>query len=181
MGKKRGWRQKWKRSHMQKLSPVPKELDCRAWRSCGGSSGLRDREAGRVRWSGRKCLSPVRKAMWEAFKWLAVLHSWVAGQDTGRTARRMSNTKNDALLFCPSFLFFFPLVCGSVLVYSWALTLFLFSIFLHVAVSLSCCLLHESSPKYSILYLSLFSLCLCLSFCFPLPLCNSWHSILPAN
>lgn len=89
----------------------------------------------------------------------------------------MPNTNSDALLLCPSFLVFFPIVCRSVLVYSRALTLFL--IFLHVAVCLSHCLPHKSSPKYSILYLSLFSLC--LSFSFPFPLCYSWHRILPAK
>lgn len=57
--------------------------------------------------SGRKCWSLVRKAMWEAFELLARLHSWVAGQDTVRTARRMPNAKTDALLFYLSFPFFF--------------------------------------------------------------------------
>lgn len=166
----------WKHSHLQKLSSVPKVLlDSHTLRSWGGSRGLRDSETERVRWSrrkGKKTLEPNAKVYVRGF-WIAELHSWVAGQDTDRTARRMPNgpAKTDALLFLVHLsLSSSPLVCRSVSVYFRALTLFLFFIFLHVVVHLSCCLPHEFSPTYSILYRSLFSLFLSLSiFLLPSP------------
>lgn len=155
----------WKQSRMQKLSPVPKVLDSLTLRSWGGSRGLRDRETGRVTWNGRKwkkMLELNAKGYVRGF-WIARLHSWVGGQDTYRTARRMPNANTDTVFFLSIFPFlFFPLSVALSL-YFQALTLFLFFIFLHVAVHLSCCLPHEFSPTYSILYLSLFSLSLFLS------------------
>lgn len=63
------------------------------------------------------------------------------------------------------------LVYRSVSVYFWALTLFLFFIFLHVARHLSSCFPYEFSPTYSVLCLSLFSVFL-PPFC-PLRLSHS--------
>lgn len=131
--------------------------------------------------SGRKCWSLVRKAMWEAFELLARLHSWVAGQDTVRTARRMPNAKTDTLFFLSVVPFLlFPMSVALSLSIS-KLSLYFHSLY----SSMSPCSFHAAFLMNPLLHIQFFIwayfLCLCLSFCFPLPLCNSWHSILSAE
>lgn len=147
--------------------PLHQELlDSHTPKSWGGSRGLRDRE--RIRWSTRKrkkTFEPNAKIYVRGF-WIAELHSWVAGQDTDRTARRMPNgpAKTDALFFvsfCPSLpLFFSPCL-------SLCLCLFLSSHSIPALYITSCCCASFMLTSSWIL--------------FPLPLSNSWHNILPAE
>lgn len=87
--------------------------------------------------------------------------------------------KTDVHFLFPFPFFFYPLVCSSVPVCSRALTLFLLFIFHHVTVHLSCSLLHEFSPTYSILFIRAYVLSFpaSLSLSFPLPQSKSWHSV----
>lgn len=138
---------------------------------------------GRVRWSGRKwkkMLEPSAKCERLLNGWAAQLSNWTCHrQDSEKNAKWPSKDWCSAFLSIFSFSSF-SLVCCSVYVYFWALTLFLFFIFLHVSLHLSCCFTRELSYIF-ILYLTLLSLFLSLYFCLPFPLINRWHDILPAE
>lgn len=177
----------WKQSRMQKLSPVPKVLlDSLTLRSWGGSRGLRDRETGRVTWNGRKwkkMLELNAKGYVRGF-WIARLHSWVGGQDTYRTARRMPNANTDTVFFFVHLsLSSFPLVRCTVSLFPSPHSVLV----LYIPPCRRASFMLPSSWILSYIFNSLselilsLSFFLCLSFCFPLPLCNSWHSILPAE